>query len=111
MTTSPELPAPIDRFIDAVNRHDTAAFLDMFTSEGRVDDWGRVFATRDEIATWNDREFIGSDGILTPQSVTVGDDATVTVVGDWRSTHANGLSAFTFEVDGDQIRSMTIREG
>ena len=32
-------------------------------------------------------------------------------VDDWRSTHANGRSAFTFDVAGDQIAKMTIREG
>lgn len=35
----------------------------------------------------------------------------VTVVGDWRSNHANGLSSFAFTVEGDRIARMTIREG
>jgi len=35
----------------------------------------------------------------------------VTVIGDWASTHANGRSSFTFDLDGDRIARMTIREG
>ena len=37
------------------------------------------------------------------------DDAGVTVIGDWRSQHANGRSRFTFLPDGDAIAMMTIR--
>ena len=59
---------------------------------------------------WSANEFIGAKGVLTPQTVTVDGD-TVTVIGDWRSTHANGLSSFAFVVAGDKLASMTIREG
>ena len=48
--------------------------------------------------------------MLTPEEVAVSGDE-VTVVGDWRSNHANGRSAFTFAVTGDKIAKMTIREG
>lgn len=48
---------------------------------------------------------------MTPERVSTGDDGTITVVADWRSTHANGLSSFAFEVAGDKIAKMTIREG
>ena len=105
-----EIPEPIASFIDAVNRHDEAAFLDAFTDDGYVDDWGRTFRGRDEIQGWSAQEFIGAEGTLTPTVVTEETDG-VTVVGDWRSTHANGLSRFTFVVDGDRVASMTIREG
>ena len=105
-----DIPEPVASFIDAVNRHDEAAFLDAFTADGFVDDWGREFRGRDAIKGWSDVEFIGATGTLTPQEVTVDGD-TVTVIGDWASTHANGLSSFAFAVDGDRIASMTIREG
>jgi len=108
--TAPTVPEPIAGFIDAVNRHDEQAFLDAFTPDGSVDDWGRVFTGRDEIKAWSDNEFIGARGTLAVEEV--GDaDGTVTVVGDWRSTHANGRSRFDFEVAGDLITRMTIREG
>ena len=105
-----DITEPITSFIEAVNRHDEAAFLGAFTESGFVDDWGRVFTGREEIKGWSDREFLGSHGTLTPETVSTEGGATV-VVGDWRSTHANGRSQFSFVVEGDQIASMTIREG
>lgn len=104
------IPEPVASFVDAVNRHDEDAFLDAFAEGGFVDDWGRIFAGRDVIKGWSDQEFIGATGTLTPEEVTVAGDS-VTVVGDWSSTHANGRSSFAFEVTGDKIASMTIREG
>ncbi len=108
--TNIEIPSPVAEFIERVNAGDEAAFLDAFTAEGFVDDWGRVFTGRDAIQGWSSVEFIGSKGVLTPEVVTVDGD-TVTVTGDWRSNHANGRSEFTFAVAGDELASMTIREG
>src|SRR5699024_9873689 len=34
-----------------------------------------------------------------------------TVVGDWRSSHANGPSKFSFDLEGEKIAKMTISEG
>lgn len=106
----PTLPEPVATFVETVNRHDDEGFLGAFSKDGFVDDWGRVFRGRQAIKAWSDVEFIGSHGTLTPESVDE-DGATVTVVGDWRSTHANGRSRFEFVVDGSSIASMTIREG
>ena len=104
------IPEPVAAFIDAVNRHDEAAFLDAFTTDGAVDDWGRIFTGRGEIKAWSDKEFIGATGILTPEEVTTAGQE-ITVVGDWRSSWANGRSRFTFAIAGDKITTMTIREG
>ena len=106
----PQVPEPVDSFIRAVNAGDEQAFLDAFGADGYVDDWGRIFRGREEIKGWSDNEFLGADGTLTPETVDIADER-VTVVGDWRSTHANGRSQFTFAVAGDRIVSMTIREG
>lgn len=110
MTNPVQVPEPVASFIDAVNRHDEEAFLDAFTDEGFVDDWGRIFTGRDAIKGWSDKEFIGARGTLTPEEVTQDGD-TVTVVGDWRSSWANGRSSFAFGIAGDELASMTIREG
>jgi nuclear transport factor 2 (NTF2) superfamily protein len=106
----PDVPPPVEVFISAVNNQDEAGFLGAFTQDGFVDDWGRVFTGRDAIKTWSDREFLGAQGTLTVEEVHAGDDGRITVVGDWRSNHANGRSAFTFDLDGDDVASMTIRE-
>lgn len=107
-TTS--VPEPVATFIDRVNAHDEEAFLDAFTSDGSVDDWGRIFTGRDAIKGWSDVEFIGADGTLAVENVASSGDV-VTVIGDWRSTHANGRSSFAFDIVGDKIARMTIREG
>ena len=104
------IPEPVASFVEAVNRHDEDGFLDAFTDGGAVDDWGRVFTGRDEIKGWSDKEFIGAHGTLAVEEVDI-TDRSITVVGDWRSTHANGRSRFDFEVEGDRITRMTIREG
>lgn len=103
-------PEPVASFLEAVNRHDEAAFLDAFTAGGVVDDWGRTFTGRDEIRAWSNREFIGAPGTLAIEVVETTDE-TITVVGDWHSTFANGRSKFVFETDGDKLTRMTIREG
>ncbi|GGF44875.1 hypothetical protein GCM10010922_20700 [Microbacterium sorbitolivorans] len=105
-----EIPEPVATFLERVNAHDEEAFLDAFTPAGAVDDWGRTFAGREQIKTWSDKEFIGSRGVLTVEEVGVAGDE-VTVVGDWRSNHANGRSKFVFDVAGDKLAKMTIREG
>ncbi|WP_394940364.1 nuclear transport factor 2 family protein [Psychromicrobium sp. YIM B11713] len=105
-----QAPEPVASFIEAVNRHDEEAFLSAFSEHGVVDDWGREFSGREQIKRWSDKEFIGSRGTLNVQEVNSTAEG-ITVIGDWRSNHANGLSKFSFEVDGELITKMTIREG
>ncbi len=107
---STTLPEPIATFVEGVNRHDEAAFLDAFTANGFVDDWGRIFTGRDAIKGWSDKEFIGARGTMTVAKVIATADSTE-VIADWRSSWANGMSSFTFVTDGDKVASMTIREG
>ena len=105
--TQLHIPEPVASFLEAVNRHDPAAFAAAFSTDGVVDDWGRTFHGADEIARWSDKEFIGSRGTLRPDEVTV-DAGTVVVTGDWRSTWANGRSRFEFAVHRGRIERMTI---
>ena len=105
--STPPLPRPVGRFVDAVNRGDTDAFLAFFPADGAVDDWGRRFEGHEAIRGWSDREFIGADGTMTPQTVEVRGDE-VDVVAGWASTHHNGDSRFVFVVDGDRVREMRI---
>lgn len=124
MTHPLALPEPVAAFVEAVNRHDETAFLDAFTTDGHVDDWGRIFTGRDAIKAWSDEEFIGATGTLTPTHLSV-EGRTVVVEGDWASSHANGPSIFTFDLVQDptwavpgataeirgMIAAMTIRGG
>jgi len=103
-----QLPSPVKEFVETVNAHDNTGFLDAFTDDGVVDDWGREFTGRAAIEEWSDREFIGATGTMDVQRVDVDGDRVV-VVADWRSTHANGLSEFAFDTSGEKIARMTIR--
>jgi hypothetical protein len=101
-------PEAVRRMVDATNHADNAEFLDSFTNDGVVDDWGREFVGRDAIAGWNQRENIGVHSQFTIHQVTrdgSGYAATVTVKGDGY----NGGGTFTFELDGDRIARFTIR--
>ncbi|UPK74115.1 nuclear transport factor 2 family protein [Nocardioidaceae bacterium SCSIO 66511] len=105
-----DIPEPVASFLAAVNAHDKNAFKDAFVAEPVVDDWGRTFTGTDQVTAWSDVEFIGSSPTLTVTDVST-KPGSVTVVGDWKSNHANGLSSFNFDLDGDKIAKMTIREG
>ena len=107
---SAQIPEPVASFLAAVTAHDRSAFADHFTDTPVVDDWGLTLAGLDQITTWSDEQFIGSSPSLDVTEVSA-EGTTVTVVGDWRSQHANGPSRFDFEIEGDRIASMTIREG
>lgn len=104
------IPEPVAPFLEAVTAHDRSAFTTSFTDTPVVDDWGTVLTGFDEIHTWSDVQFIGSAPSFTvPEAETDGES--VTVVGDWRSSHANGPSTFRFDLAGAKIARMTISEG
>lgn len=53
------IPPVIQRFIDATNAGDTAAFLAAFTPDAFLSDWGSEFTGRAGIAAWNETDNIG----------------------------------------------------
>ncbi len=101
------LPDLIDRFVEAVNRGDTEAFLAFFPENGVVDDWGRRFVGHDAIRGWSDREFIGAKGKMTVTKVEQKGNE-VSVMADWKSNYYSGASCFVFVLDGEQIQEMRI---
>jgi|SRR6187200_612975 ketosteroid isomerase-like protein len=101
------LEPAIRRMIDATNSGDDAAFLDAFADDAVLDDWGRTFTGRDEIAGWNERENIGVNSHIEVTEVQREGDAVrvgVAVTGDGY----NGGGAMTFELTGDRIARMVI---
>lgn len=109
MPNDDQLPPPVAAALAAANANDTEAFLDCFTPDGVVDDWGREFRGREEIRGWSDREFIGVRVSLEVTEVAdLGGDTVITaqVGGDG----FNGPSHFAFQVGGDKVTRMTIRE-
>jgi hypothetical protein len=102
------VPQPVARLLAAANDHDTDEFLDCFTADGIVDDWGREFAGADAIRGWSNREFIGVDVVLTVNGVETDGDET-TISAEVGGSGFNGPSHFTFTVRGDLVSRMTIR--
>ncbi|MER9893487.1 nuclear transport factor 2 family protein [Mesorhizobium sp. M0119] len=52
-------PDAIRRFVEATNAGDTKAFLETFTADAFLSDWGRSFRGCDQIARWNQSDNIG----------------------------------------------------
>ena len=101
------LPAPLDTFVNAVNRGDADTALALFAADGEVDDWGRHFTTPQAIRRWSDREFVGAGGQLRVARVRRSGDR-VTVDAHWASRHYSGDSRFIFTLDDGRIRRMRI---
>jgi hypothetical protein len=102
-----ELEPPIRAMLDATNRGDVEGFLDAFAADAVLDDWGRTFTGRDEIAGWNARENIGVNSHIETTGVTRDGDRIrvgVSVTGDGY----NGGGAITFQLDGDKIARVVI---
>lgn len=106
---TPDVPVPIARLVEAANRHDTEAFLASFTQDGVVDDWGRAFSGAGSIRDWSDREFIGAKVRLTVTRVSTAGPRT-TVSADVGGDGYSGPSHFIFDLRGDRVARMTIRQ-
>lgn len=101
------VPAPIQRMIDTTNAGDTVGFLDCFTADAFLSDWGRDFSGRDGIATWDRTDNIGVKSKLrvveiSPEGATY--RATVAVNGGG----FNGEGTMTFALSGGRIARLII---
>lgn len=105
--TAHDLPAPVQRFVDAINSADTDGFVAVFTAGGFVDDWGRVLRGPDGVRSWAGSDAIGAGAKMTVLSADVDAD-TVRIRFDWRSSVFNGQSDGIFAIDGDRLASFTI---
>jgi hypothetical protein len=102
-----ETPAAVQRMIEATNAGDSDAFVDAFTEDAYLEDWGRAFHGRAGVASWDQTDNIGKNAHF---------EATGTVERDGRYVVTlvvtgggfNGTSDIAFEVEGDRIRSMII---
>lgn len=97
----------IIELIDKINAGDEQSFLDAFTEDGEVNDWGTVYRGRENIKTWSDREFIGAKGRMTPAEINANENV-VTVNAGWKSSYFSGDSKFIFTLEGEKIKEMRI---
>ncbi|TDO52748.1 SnoaL-like protein [Kribbella sp. VKM Ac-2527] len=102
-----DIPAAVQRTLDAIDRLDNDAFVAAFAQDGYVDDWGRQFRGPDRIRSWSDNELIGKNVTFTDTKVTTPGNP-ITLLTQVGGDGFNGPSHFTFDVQADQIASMTI---
>jgi ketosteroid isomerase-like protein len=102
------LPDEVARLLAATNAEDRDRFLDAFTEDGVVDDWGRRFVGRERIAEWDAGENIGVHARIEATSVRRSGDTVefgVRVTGDGY----NGGGTFTATVRDGRIAELVIR--
>ncbi|HEU0165222.1 MAG TPA: nuclear transport factor 2 family protein [Thermomicrobiales bacterium] len=101
------VPAPIQAMIDATNRGDTKGFLDAFTEDALIDDWGRTFRGRAELASWNETDNIGKQAHFEVRGVEEGDGEYIVTLAVSGNGY-NGTGPMHFRLAGDRIASMII---
>ena len=104
---SQEIPAAVQRALSAIDEQDNDAFVAAFAPDGYVDDWGRQFRGHDRIRSWSDNELIGKRATFTGTEVSTPGNP-LTIVTQVGGDGFNGPSHFTFDVQDDQLASMTI---
>ena len=107
-TWAADLDPAARRMIEATNAEDNEAFLAAFAEDAVVDDFGRRFEGKAEIAAWNARENIGTHNrIEVTGSRPDGDGVllTIRVSGDGYS----GDGTFAIRSRDDTIYRMVIR--
>jgi ketosteroid isomerase-like protein len=102
------LPAPVQAALAAANANDPQAFLDCFSEDAVVGDWGWEFQGPDEIRAWCDREFIGTKVSLAVTAAEEQNGLTVVAV-EVSGEGFNRPGRFKFQIEGDKVTRMTVR--
>lgn len=104
---TPGLPEAVERFVAAINDADTDAFVDCFTDDGYVDDWGRVLKGAQGVRSWAGSDAIGAGATMTILTADTDGD-TITTRFSWSSRVFNGESTGIFTLSNGRISSFTI---
>jgi ketosteroid isomerase-like protein len=103
------IPTAISDFVETTNRADSAAFVDTFTPDATLNDWGTEFHGRDAIAGWNETDNIGVQAHFDVVEVKPADKPGTFVATLRVTSHKHsGTGPITFVVEGDKIRSLEI---
>jgi hypothetical protein len=102
-----DVPAPIRRMIDATNAGDSDAFVDAFTDDAYLEDWGKGFHGHDGVRSWDSTDNIGRRSHFEADGVEQqGDEWVVSLVVTGGGF--NGTSDFRFALRDDRIARMVI---
>ena len=105
--TTPDLPPPIQRLVDAINAGDTEAFVASFTEDGFVDDWGRVLRGPDGVRSWAETDAIGMNAQMTVLDATT-DAGTTELQFEWASNRFTGTSSAIVTIQDDLVAGFRI---
>ncbi len=111
--TTPPLPSPVQRFIDAMNRFDFEGLSSAFAPDAIVNDHRCEFRGQEAIRGWLAKEIVGDGVTMMPTEATRrGESATVTAVMDG-AYDKTGLPTplhltFYFSVESDRIVQLVI---
>lgn len=105
MSTTPPV---IQRFIDATNAGDSAAFLEAFTPDAFLSDWGRDFTGRAGIASWDQSDNIGVQSKFRLLSVEANGPDAYQVKLAVSGNGYNGEGTMAFALVGGRISRLVI---
>ena len=107
-TTGPDLEPVVRRMLDATNAENSEAFLNSFADDAVIDDWGRRFIGRVQIAGWNASENIGVHSRIEATGARpTGDGVELSV--QVSGGGYNGGGTFVVRTEGGLISSLVIR--
>lgn len=107
-TRDTETESAARRMIEATNAEDRQAFLDTFAEDAVVDDFGRKFQGKTQIAAWNDRENMGTHNRIAVTGVRPDGEGIILDI-EVRGDGYNGGGTFAIRSRDGEIRSMVIR--
>ncbi|MEU0539807.1 nuclear transport factor 2 family protein [Nocardia sp. NPDC005978] len=110
MTEDVRVSAPVQAVVDAINAADTDAFVNAFTEDGVVDDWGRRLSGAAGVRDWANTDAIGAGAQMTVTGAEVRGPVTHLRFG-WRSRVFNGESEAFVTVRDDKVSEFRIPAG
>lgn len=107
--TGADVPTAVRAFIDATNRADSDAFVDAFTEDAHLYDYGREFHGHAGVRDWNRTDNIGVQAHFDLVDATAGDAEDAYVVTLKVTSHRyNGTGPMTFRLRDGLIADLRI---
>ncbi|ALB29505.1 ketosteroid isomerase [Companilactobacillus heilongjiangensis] len=105
------LPVAITNFIKATNNADSTGFVNLFTNDAVLNDWGTEYNGPAEIAKWNQTDNIGKKSHFELVDAKQNPDDSWIVNLEVSGNGFNGTSPFKMLVMGDQLKGVQILPG
>jgi SnoaL-like domain len=109
-----KIPKPIAAFIEAINHHNTDAFLALLTHTAVISDEGHDYRGIAEIKKWSDEKLIGAKVTLQPTKTIERSGKTIITAKVDGNFDKTGLPDpfqmdFHFTIDSNKVAALNIR--